>query len=174
MLSENIDDASGGWKFKAEKKLKGGFSFKLWTKAQDGGIDMSRVEYKLPGISMPQIDEYFKNFKEMNKDPYLEKMDIFERDERGMPSLYYIVTKIPMMTKRESIIRMKRTPKDEHIFYLLNTVEKDDIPRSTQFVRTDLFKGIRYTPQPDGSVNVVEFMQFNMGGYFPGSFLNMI
>jgi|TARA_B110001450_G_C17381289_1_gene383828 hypothetical protein len=58
-------------------------------------------------------------------------MEIFERDERGMPSLYYIVTKIPMMTKRESIIRMKRTEKDGHIFYLLNTVEKDDIPRTT-------------------------------------------
>lgn len=92
---------------------------------------MSRVEYSFPSISMPQVDEYFKKFKEQNRDPYLESMEIFERDERGMPSLYYIVTKIPMMTKRESIIRMKRTEKDGHIFYLLNTVEKDDIPRTT-------------------------------------------
>ena len=131
LLAENVDDPAHGWKFKAEKKLKGGLSFKLWAKTQDGGIDMSRVEYTYPGVSMKQVDNYFINFKEANKDPYLESMDVFERDERGMATFYYLVTKIPMMTRRESIIRMKRTEKDGESYYLMNTTEKDDIPKTT-------------------------------------------
>ena len=108
MLAEDVNDPASGWVFKAEKKLKEGLSFKLWTKPQEGGIDMSRVEYSYPGVSMQQVDQYFINFKEMNKDPYLESMEIFERDERGMATFYRLVTKIPMMTKRESIIKMFR------------------------------------------------------------------
>lgn len=91
-----------------------------------------------------------------------------------MATFYRIVTKIPMMTKRESIIRMRRTEKDGHVFFLMNSTEKEDLPKTPEFVRTDLFKGQRYTPQADGSVKIIDFMQFNMGGYFPGSFLNMI
>ena len=103
-------------------------------------------------------------------------MTVLARDEvHKYGTLTRVISKIPMMTKRECVFAMNRTetPNGE-ICYLMNTVDHPDYPKNNQYVRIDWFKGVKFSPAPDGSMDVIEFMQFDMGGYFPVSMLNML
>jgi hypothetical protein len=77
----------------------------------------------------------------------MESFTVIERDEvLKYATLSRIITKIPMMTKRESIMAMKRLelPSGE-VCWLMNTVEHPDYPKNNQYVRIDWFKGMKYT-----------------------------
>jgi hypothetical protein len=76
----------------------------------------------------------------------LKKIEILERDARGMPTQYYTISKIPMMTDREGLMNISRVEKDGKVLYVINSIDRDDYPRGTQMVRCDFFKGVEYTP----------------------------
>ena len=61
------------------------------------------------------------------------------------------------------ILKSWRVEKDGHIFDLTYTIEANDLPIEHGLVRTAIFRGIRYTPMPDGSLNCLEFSYTNMG-----------
>jgi len=61
------------------------------------------------------------------------------------------------------IFKLWKFEKDGHIFHLLNTFEANDVPIEQGMVKTAIFKGVRYTPMPDGSLNCLEFVYTNMG-----------
>ena len=148
----------------------------MYAKRLESGHDMHRAEFNMPNISMQQVDSFVRNFDTKSTDPLVESMTVISRDEtHKYATVTRIITKIPMMTKRESIMAMKRMelPSGE-VCWLSNTIEHPDYPKNDQYVRIDWFKGMKFSPQPDGSMSVTEFLQFDMGGYFPVSMLNMI
>ena len=176
LMAEDYQNGANGWQHKLDKELKRGLKIKIWAKRLENGHDMSRAAYNMPNVTMQQVESFINEFDKKNTDPYVESMTVLARDEvHKYGTLTRIISKIPMMTKRESIMAMKRKelPNGE-LCYLMNTVEHPDFPRNNQYVRIDWFKGMVCSPKPDGSVDVVEFMQFDMGGYFPTSMLNMI
>lgn len=156
--------------------MKRGLKIKIWAKRLENGHDMSRVYYNMPNVNMMQVESFINNFDTKNTDPVVESMTVLARDEvHKYGTITRIISKIPMMTKRESIMAMKRIelPNGE-LAYLMNTVEHPDFPRNNQYVRIDWFKGVKFTQLPDGSMDAIEFMQFDMGGYFPLAMLNMM
>ena len=120
---------------------------------------MSRVEYVMPNITIAQVDSYIKDFDTKNADPYVESTTVVSRDEVHKYALITrIITKIPMMTKRESIMAMKRIElQNGEICYLMNTVDHPDFPKTNQYVRIDWFKGVKFTPQPKVCIFVQVF-----------------
>jgi hypothetical protein len=58
-----------------------------------------------------------------------------------MPTLKYIVEKYPMVTKRDRLFRIQRTENEGHVYYLTNSVEKEEIPVNSKMIRMDLFVG---------------------------------
>ena len=80
-----------------------------------------------------------------------------------MPTLKYVVEKYPMVTKRERLFRTQRAEVDGHVYYLSNSVEKEEIPKTSKLIRMDLFVGERISPQADGSLKSLYFMQINQG-----------
>lgn len=146
-MTEDYLDGANDWKFKMNKELKRGLKITMYAKRLESGIDMHRVEFNMPNISMQQADSYIKDFDTKSTDPLMESFTVIERDEvLKYATLSRIITKIPMMTKRESIMAMKRLelPSGE-VCWLMNTVEHPDYPKNNQYVRIDWFKGMKYT-----------------------------
>lgn len=135
---------------------------------------MSRGHHVMKNISQEQIDYFLRNIETKNTDPYIKEIKILERDETGFPTQYYTVSKIPMMTDRESIMSMKRFERDGKVCYIIKTIERDDIPRTDKRIRMEFFKGVEYTKMEGGGLHGVEFIKFDLGGFFPISVLNML
>lgn len=47
---------------------------------------MTRCDFSMPNIDIKQVDLFLKEIDKRNDDPYLKKIEILERDERGMPT----------------------------------------------------------------------------------------
>ena len=96
---------------------------------------------------MEAIDLMFKEIDKRNSDPFMKEIRILERDEREMPSQFYIVSKIPMMTDRESLMSMSRKEIDggKQVLYVLNSIERDDYPRVDSKIRIDMLKVALFT-----------------------------
>jgi len=129
-----------------DKELKGGIKIKFWTKVTENGLNMTRTDFSMPNINIKQVDLMLMEIDKRNVDPYLKKIEILERDERGMPTQYYTLSKIPMMTDREGLMNMRRVEKDGKIMYIFNSIERDDYPRGTKSIRIDFFQAVEYTP----------------------------
>lgn len=93
----------------------------------------------MPNIDIKQVDLMLMEIDKRNIDPYLKRIDILKRDDRGMPTEYYTHSKIPMMTDREGLFNMRRLEKDGKILYIFNSIERDDYPRNTNKIRIDFF-----------------------------------
>ena len=80
------------------------------------------------------------------------------------------------MTDRESVLSMKRLKSNDpkKALYLIKSIERDDFPRTNKMIRMDMFKGVEYTKLEEGGLSAVEFIKFDLGGYFPTSVLNML
>jgi hypothetical protein len=61
-LTEDYLDGANDWKFKMNKELKRGLKITMYAKRLESGIDMHRVEFNMPNISMQQADSYIKDF----------------------------------------------------------------------------------------------------------------
>ena len=78
------------------------------------------------------------------------------------------------MTDREGLTRLtSRDMEDGAKLYITNSIDRPEYPRGNHAIRTSVFKGT-LTREKDGDLYIEEFSQFNMGGYFPASLLNMV
>lgn len=148
ILAEEYADGANQWKFKLEKEFKRGLKVKMWAKRLESGHDMHRADFNMPNISMQQADSYVKDFDTKNTDPFVESMTVLSRDEtHKYATVTRIISKIPMMTKRESVMAMKRIelPSGE-VCWLMNTIEHPDYPKNNQYVKIDFFKGMKFSP----------------------------
>jgi hypothetical protein len=92
-----------------------------------------------------------------------------------MPHVFYTLQKIPMMTLRESLMKMTTKKMEDgknSELFISSSFSDPKYPRGNHAIRTSIFKGTMVTPRDDG-INIHEYAQVNMGGMFPISLLNM-
>jgi hypothetical protein len=135
---------------------------------------MTRGDHIMPEINMNQVDLFLREIDTRNSDPYLKEIRILERDASGYPTQYYTISKLPMMTDRESLMSMQRIEQGDKVIYIIKSIEREDFPRSNKMVRMDFFKAVEYTKLESGGLTAIEFVKFDLGGYFPTSILNML
>lgn len=138
-------------------------------------IGRSEIHYK--GIKLKTIEARFRNIeKYQNKAEHVLEQKVLEKHEDGMPAKSYSRFKMPLMSERESLIRMKMDRlKGEHegklMFYMYST-DDPAYPEKKDVIRINIFQGFLFSEDGD-DCRAISFNTFNMGGYFPMRIMNM-
>ena len=132
LMAEDTENGANGWVFKLDKEMKRGLKMKIWSKRLENGHDISKAVYNMPNVKMSQVESFINAFDTKNTDPYVESMTVLARDEvHKYGKLTRVISKIPMMTKRECVFAMNRTETaNGEICYLMNTVDHPDYPKN--------------------------------------------
>ena len=85
--------------------------------------------------------------------------------------------KMPMMTDRDNVIQIHNREIDGKEFFVVKTVERDDVPEVPGVVR--MFMNSRglisiNKESPDDTIDYTELSYFNLKGYFPARLMNMV
>jgi hypothetical protein len=105
-------------------------------------VNLSRVEYIIPGNTAYQMKEYVLNMEESVKgQKAIKDFVLINKDENSMIMKY--VAKMPLMTDREAIMEVKVVDvKDDDknaILCWVKTIKHDDYPEKKKPIRMDMF-----------------------------------
>ena len=107
LYNEDVANKNLGWKKSLEHD--GPIKFISWRRPQtDGGDIISRSEILYKNIKFETMEYFFKNFtKYHEKQGHVLEEKFMEPDQNGMPQLIYARFKMPMMSERDNLIRLK-------------------------------------------------------------------
>ena len=105
---------------------------------------------------------------------HVKEIRIVEKHDDGTPKLMYSRSKMPMMTERENLVEQyKKDLGDGRTLFLSRSVDRPEFPRTKNAIRMDMFKASVFHEE-DGDLKLIEYSNFNLGGYFPTKLLNMV
>ena len=121
-------------------------------------------------------EDYEKHAHRMDKKNMLKSFKwIVNNDPKG----YFLFTSRSrigaMASDRDSVVEMKIQEVDggKSLFFLCQSVERDDFPELDDCVRMKYYKAQMFTQEgPD--MRVTTFENVDLRGYFPSSLMNMI
>lgn len=183
LIKEDVEDKASGWKNVFTYPGKEGFSIKMYQKAikELNGRTVTRTHSTIKDYSIPLYRRFFKQIEkdgfESNKSikefKTLEKEEDAETGDEMM--LQFVVSKIPMFSNRENLIRTKIYKVDEGKNLMISACSEEhpDFPVRKGNVRMDLQKFVKlFEEGPD--LHAKELTTMDMGGYFPTRLLNMV
>ena len=136
-----------------------------------------RLEMVIKGLKREAFMEYLQHFEKQMDDKemkHIRELTVVERTSDGMPSIIYSKSKMPMMTMRENLISMEKMDIDDgRVLFLIRSVEHPKYPITKEAIRMQFYKA-SCSKQVGDDLHVLEFSNFNMGGYFPTKLLNMV
>jgi hypothetical protein len=105
---------------------------------------------------------------------HIKELRVVEKQPDGYPALMYSRSKMPMMSERENLCSLhKRKLDDGRTLVIVRSVERPEFPRKKNSIRMDMFKASVFV-EVDKSIKLIEYSNFNLGGYFPMRLLNMM
>ena len=77
----------------------------------------------------------------MKTAPHVVEFKVIEKDQDGTPTVMYSLSKMTMMSLRESLIRMQRYPQqDGRLMNVMKSIEHPDFPITNKAIRIFVFK----------------------------------
>ena len=91
---------------------------------------------------------------------------------------WYWRMKLPMMSDRDMLMRMKETKLDgERTFVTVKSIERPDTPLVKSVIRMYFQSNVMVRPNPESpgdTIDYTEITNFEMGGSVPARLMNMI
>jgi hypothetical protein len=101
---------------------------------------------------------------------------VLEKTDEGIPTKICSRFKMPMMSERESLMRMKfEKMTGEHegkVIFFMHSDEDPAYPVKNDVIRIYMFNGTMFWEDGD-NCRAISFNTFNMGGYFPMRIMNL-
>lgn len=92
--------------------------------------------------------------------------------EDGEVKIYKFGFKIPLMSKRDVVCSVIKN--DDKKYVILKSVEHPSCPETKGVIRANMIDCYKMTKLENGHVEVLEISSFDLKGYVPKSFMNMI
>jgi len=140
---------------------------------KNGGMDIVRIDQIYRDISV----DVFLTMVDRDQQP--DHVKVYEEVERLSPDdkIMYLRSKIPFMSERETIVRMKREKLDDgtYIVTMRSMAEHPKIPVNPSYVRNELLivRWIKPNAENPSNLDVIAFTNMDMKGYFPSRLMNM-
>lgn len=121
---------------------KNGFSILSHQRPGPNNQTMIRSQFTMKNSSVEAFDRVLKELDEsMKTAPHVVEFRVLEKDQDGTPSVMYSLSKMTMMSMRESLIRMQRYPQqDGRLMSVMKSIEHPDFPITDKAIRIFVFK----------------------------------
>lgn len=180
LKEENPKDPNSGWNHQNKGVEKDGILVDIWSKKMaDTKLNTFHSQSYYRGLKKDCAVKYFKHQDTLGWDQEFMKMhqkaEVVERHPDGSCKIIYTLSKAGMMSAREGLMQMSyRELEDGSTLIMTQSIDLPQYPRGKHAVRTSVFKGTIMKTTDAGDLYIEEYSQFNMGGYFPTSLLNML
>jgi hypothetical protein len=136
--------------------------------------DLLRIDASMKGIAGPELISYF-----MKPPPNVSSMIQEERDIEiidDMTKVVYWKFKMPLMSARDSCMKITQSNQGDGTFFVCETIERPDVPEVKGVVRMFVYtRGyVRPNKELPDTIDYTEMTVMNMGGYMPARLLNMV
>ena len=140
-----------------------------------GSVDLVRIDQVYHDMPLECFLEMA--FKDAKPDHAKEYRDLGVSED-GESQILYFRAKIPFMSEREVIIRMKRENLDDGsaIVIMRSMAEHKDVPINPKYIRNEMMiaRWIRPLKENPKHLEVIHFGLVDPKGYFPGRLFNMV
>uniref|UniRef100_A0A7S3IVQ2 START domain-containing protein n=1 Tax=Strombidium inclinatum TaxID=197538 RepID=A0A7S3IVQ2_9SPIT len=115
----------------------------------------------------------------VDRDQQPDHVKVYEEVERLSPDdkVMYMQAKIPFMSVRETIMRMKREKLEDGswVVTMRSMEEHPKVPVNPSFIRNEMLvvRWIKENPENPKDLDVIGFSNVDMKGYFPSRLMNM-
>jgi len=180
LIKEDVNDKAFKWSLVIDMKEADGISMVIHKRPMEGkSINLTRSNIIMRNIKIQTwknfINNYDKHIKDMDKKNKIVEFKWLEnKPEEGYWLMYSVSKMGSLASDRENLIEMTLHELDEKKFiYISKTVERDDVPVKAGCVRMEIFKAT-HVEQVGEDIELTEFSNFDLKGYFPSSLFNMV
>ena len=164
--------AEENWKLEKNKD-----GIKIWTRKPENS---NIKEYKGTAIFQTTVDKLvaiFKNYKTCSKWMYKIPENGVKLIKKVNDNDFFvqIIMSAPLIKSRESLVHFIVNPKDDKGAVLINQEAAPNLlPANDNYVRIQKMKAYwKFTPLPNGKVEVTHQASSSVGGNIPDTFVNM-
>ena len=181
LSKEDPKDPNLKWAKTINMPEKDGFELFVLKRPMEGStLDITRSDVLMRNISVSSMRKFAKNYEKYSA--RIDKKNMvnwFKWVVNNDPEDYYLFhssSKVGAMASNREIVaemRIQDVDDGKSLFFVCQSVERDDIPEHDGAVRMMYYKSIMYTQEgPD--MRIVQFENMDLRGYFPSSMMNMI
>lgn len=173
LIAEDMNDTKVlKWKKSVDAKKTKDYQFTMWQRPTgEGHLNLMRIDSHYKNINITRFMEIIMDFNLFKTPQHKEITEVEKID--GNSAVWYMRTKMPLMTDRDMLILVKSTPQEDNTFLVsIKSIERDDVPVKPGCIRMD-FNKISLVKQVGPDLDIIEFSSMNMKGSFPVRLLNM-
>lgn len=178
---EDPKDPNSKWTKTISIPEKDGFELFVYKRPMEGStLDITRSDVLMRNVSLSSMRKFAKDYEKYSARVDKKNMVrwfkwVVNNDPEGY-SVFHSRSKVGAMASDREIVaemRVQEVDGGNSLFFLCQSVDRDDIPEHDGAVRMMYYKSNMDT-QEGADVRIVQFESMDLRGYFPASMMNMI